>query len=1450
MNNIGTVNYADNIRSLEFYVLSDAEIKRTAACVVTNTTQFDKGQPTSSGLYDKLMGTISLNYNCASCNETIKHCPGHHGYYKLNYPLVYNVYKIYINKWINIICNRCHRIIMNPDLHKDGEKKYDIPTGTKNIILYIFNKKVKKIKTSKPNYCDYCNNIQEILDEPGNKLRTFFPTIIQPLYKENNKQERLLVLDEYAVFKQGGKEYSINKKAQEKNPYSVQLFPEDILKKLEQLPVSELEKFGLDARSHPKNFLFYNLCIPPSNLRHINKTKNEKYNNFMTAAIEEIINKDSNKAIEKSINYFNYELFEKKLAILKDISNVYNNYIAGSNEGNDDTTPISINTSIKGKNGIIRKNLLGKRPGGAFKSVIACDIKHDIGTIRISKKFAKNIIYKEVVTAYNIEVLQEYVNNKDNYPACTKIKIKAFGRSVLNNGTYKLQIGDIVYRNIINGEYLPICRYPSMKASNTTSMRTVIDNNKTVNNSMGMNVIICPYFNADFDGDMMYGNYNSDEAARFECDYLSAVKINFMNGEDLTPNLGQAQDTIIACGLLTMSTAKFTRWETQRLLNGIPININFTKKYYTGREIFSFVLPEFSYSVKSPFFSKDIIKNYCNYHQDDENIVIKNGLIESGIICGNFIKPSKKSLYHIIYNYFGVDVAIKTIRYHQIIANNFLFMNGITLDYGSYRINENTKKVMNIIQSEIYYKIDELNNKLMNNEIVSPSGITIRDYVDTLFKKCLDVGDKYLHALLLSLDPLKNWLMLMALTGSKGNLDGLKRTFCPVGLVTVDGKIIPNLLDYNRFSIWDHQFSLYPSAKGYVSESIIQGYKLSSVYAASRSTRNNIITKGLITADAGTEGRNMSKNSESFIIDNKRFLSKNNGIQVLQFNPGDDCADYKNLFPVKYKLAFTTEQEIKELYPTENNFVNKIIEDRNEYIRLELAKQNFNLKYIISDSLYSLVNMEQIMMIAQNSSKGDIKVLTNKVNEFCDNLHYYRFCDGRKLDNYPEFLKVIFTNLRILIRCEFTSKILKSINENTLDLILSKTLNTILDSFVVPGDAYGTNVSLTLTSPFTQYLIDAHHAGAAGGTSRDGLRDFKSTITIKPVAKSSNNLTYIFLKEKYEEVLENAIKLKNILNTQYLKDFIKENRVLFEEIGENATFPKDNEFVANYIKVNKKPKNLLNVLFRLVLDKSQMDSKFVKIENIISKFNNLFGDNIICVYGNNNNDIILHLYFVSGFDFSESGKSKNKSIIEKIYDFGIYLINDLIINEFEELINIKIENTFKYKLDKKGNLEKKKIYYLRASGINLKDTYLINVVDPVRSTCNNVNEIFKLCGYLETRNRIIDILNVTLESLGLAITNYIFVADLIMKLEIPSPLAPIGVNLREGDNILLHASFKDPIVALSLGALNCVENSVISSSSALIMGQVPQIGTLYNKVIYNNDYIEKISESVSIEDML
>jgi hypothetical protein len=285
----------------------------------------------------------------------------------------------------------------------------------------------------------------------------------------------------------------------------------------------------------------------------------------------------------------------------------------------------------------------------------------------------------------------------------------------------------------------------------------------------------------------------------------------------------------------------------------------------------------------------------------------------------------------------------------------------------------------------------------------------------------------------------------------------------------------------------------------------------------------------------------------------------------------------------------------------------------------------------------------------------------------------------------------------------------------------------------------------------------------------------------------------------------------------------------------------------------------MNIVFRLVLRTQDMTNKGISADNIVHRVEELFSNQIKVVYGAAGDKTIAYFYFSSEFTFNIP--SHRKTAIKVQMGFNLYanieafieeyLMSTFIISQFVNLTNVKVREMKQvYASNVGGHLmaATKTIYYIEAEGINLQDLYQVNVIDPVRTFCNDINTVFTYCGLMESRNRLVDTINYSFSTLKLMIANYTLIADVMTEKGRPSKINVNGLKEREDDDYLLYASYKHPVDFLTEGAMNGVVNNLDSPDSSIMMGQVPKLGTLFNKIILNPAFsgVEEIIE----EDML
>jgi len=146
---------------------------------------------------------------------------------------------------------------------------------------------------------------------------------------------------------------------------------------------------------------------------------------------------------------------------------------------------------------------MGRRVNHMGRSFITGDPYRKITEVGVPISIAKNIQHPIIVREYNYkEMMVYFMNGTKRYPGCTRIKKKSTGSTHWVGrikDDFKLEIGDTIYRDTIDGDIVGFNRQPSLEPSSISSMECVIM--ESGGDTIRLNVLSCSLFNADFDGD-------------------------------------------------------------------------------------------------------------------------------------------------------------------------------------------------------------------------------------------------------------------------------------------------------------------------------------------------------------------------------------------------------------------------------------------------------------------------------------------------------------------------------------------------------------------------------------------------------------------------------------------------------------------------------------------------------------------------------------------------------------------------------------------------------------------------------------------------------------------------------------------------------------------------------------------------------------------------------------
>lgn len=193
----------------------------------------------------------------------------------------------------------------------------------------------------------------------------------------------------------------------------------------------------------------------------------------------------------------------------------------------------SLSSMLKGKQGRFRQNLLGKRVDYSGRSVIVvgpslkmyqCGIPKDMALELFKPHVIYELVHRDI--AHNIKAAKRLIDNKDP------------------------KVWDVV-EDVIKEHPVLLNRAPTLHRLGIQAFEPVLIGGKAIR----LHPLVCPAFNADFDGDQMAVHVPLSEEAQAEARLLMLGANNILSPKDGSPIVTPSQDMVLGNYYITMEKA-------------------------------------------------------------------------------------------------------------------------------------------------------------------------------------------------------------------------------------------------------------------------------------------------------------------------------------------------------------------------------------------------------------------------------------------------------------------------------------------------------------------------------------------------------------------------------------------------------------------------------------------------------------------------------------------------------------------------------------------------------------------------------------------------------------------------------------------------------------------------------------------------------------------------------
>ena len=461
----------------------------------------------------------------------------------------------------------------------------------------------------------------------------------------------------------------------------------------------------------------------------------------------------------------------------------------------------------------------------------------------------------------------------------------------------KLEPGFRIERHLIDGDIVLFNRQPSLHRMSMMAHEVRVMPFKTFR----LNLSVCPPYNADFDGDEMNLHALQSEEARAEAKILMRVQEHILSPRFGGPVMGAIHDHITGIYLFTHGNKLFTNNNVITLLSSMNINYiqkltkparidkKTGKRYWTGKQIFSLLLP--------PDLNIDFRSSICQNCDEckgkdcpyDSFVKIRNGKLITGTIDERAIGAFKGKILDRITRDYGSETGRLFLDGVTRLAVGAISQIGFTTGIDDEDIPTEATKEVNTVLSDAANLVDVLVDKYNKGLLEQLPGRSLEETLEVEAMKALSRARDTAGNIAGQHLGLENSAVLMAKSGARGSMLNLTQMAGSVGQQAVRGERISRGYQ-NRTLPHFKKYDLGAKAKGFVKSSYKEGLSPTEYFFHSMGGREGLVDTAVRTSRSGYMQRRLINALEDLKVMGDGTV-RNTANNIIQFDYGDDGVD-------------------------------------------------------------------------------------------------------------------------------------------------------------------------------------------------------------------------------------------------------------------------------------------------------------------------------------------------------------------------------------------------------------------------------------------------------------------------------------------------------------------------------------------------------------------------------
>ncbi|KAK3315234.1 hypothetical protein B0H66DRAFT_521584 [Apodospora peruviana] len=832
-----------------------------------------------------------------------------------------------------------------------------------------------------------------------------------------------------------------------------------------------------------------------------------------------------------------------------------------------------IKQKLEKKEGLFRKNMMGKRVNYAARSVISPDPNIETNEIGVPPVFAKKLTYPEPVTSHNFKDLQQAViNGTDKWPGASAIenengqiinlRAKSLEDRVAIANTLLAPTGNNfsgmrnkkVHRHLTNGDVVLMNRQPTLHKPSIMGHRVrVLPGEKTIR----MHYANCNTYNADFDGDEMNMHFPQNEVARAEALQLADTDHQYISGTAGEPLRGLIQDHLSVSVALCNKDTFFDRGSYHQLIYAalrpesghimgerielVPPAIFKPVPRWTGKQIITTILK----NIRPPNCgelwmngsSKVNARRWGKVGAEEDQVMFRDGEFICGILDKAQLGSAGGGLIHAVHEVYGPSIAGKLLssmgrlltRYLSMIAFTCGMDDLVMTPKGNADRKERLKAAATIgleVASK-YVSLEEQKPKKDDPLLLERLEEVMRDdkkqeNLDLLMNQQAGILSSEITQSCLP-DGLrkkfpKNHMQSMTTSGAKGSPVNANLISCNLGQQVLEGRRVPIMVSGKSLPSYK-PFDTDVRAGGYIVSRFLTGIKPQEYYFHHMAGREGLIDTAVKTSRSGYLQRCLIKGMEGLKVAYDTSVRDSDG-SVIQFLFGEDGIDIS-----------------KQRYL--NNF---------EFVLRNLDSQIAKISYHDPGTEKFFEHKDEIIKQMKSAIKSVGRTDALDPVQSVVDPSIYAFATSEKF--FTKMMDYLKTNKDGLIKEKKSS-------DKQRGLIARKTAEKILAakylrSLVEPGEAVGIVAGQSVGEPSTQMTLNTFHlAGHSAKNVTLGIPRLREILMTASANISTPSMTLYPHEELSEEDGERFAKSISILPLSH----VTKDASVKERVGRGISYP-------------------------------------------------------------------------------------------------------------------------------------------------------------------------------------------------------------------------------------------------------------------------------------------------------